>query len=140
MVYWVCVYRNRRRNQCIAAQKIKYKLLFLFIHLPPTQFLSYSATNRPTEMADHFSWSTQSWDYENVTHKFLSLLNPICYFRQRNTIHKVIKFCCFFFLTDRLLFDASMRNKKNYGLWFFLCFPDLPTAQNGLVKVTINTE
>ena len=50
-----CVYRNRRRNQCTAAQQVKYKLLFSFFHLSPTQFLSYSGTNRPTEMADHFS-------------------------------------------------------------------------------------
>ena len=55
MVFLFCVYRNRRWNQCIAAQKIKYKLLFLFFYLTPTQFLSYSGTNKPTEMADHFS-------------------------------------------------------------------------------------
>ena len=37
MVFWFCVYRNRCRNQCIAAQKIKGKLPFLFFYLPPTQ-------------------------------------------------------------------------------------------------------
>ena len=37
MVFRFCVYRNRRRNQFIVAQKIKNKLLFLFIYLPPTQ-------------------------------------------------------------------------------------------------------
>ena len=51
----ICVYRNRRRNQGTAAQRIKSNLLFLFFYLLPTQFLCYSATNGPTEMADHFS-------------------------------------------------------------------------------------
>ena len=26
MVFWFCVYRNRRRNRCTAAPKINYKL------------------------------------------------------------------------------------------------------------------
>ena len=37
MVFWFCVYRNRRRNQCIAAQKLNSKILFFlfpFLRLP----------------------------------------------------------------------------------------------------------
>ena len=113
----------------------------IFIFLPTADsILCNSATNSTTEMADHFSFSTHSIDNKIVTYKLLSQFNPFLYCRQRNTIHLIIEFCDFFVLTDRLLFCASMRNKKKYCFCFFYYLPDRPTGQNSLVKVSINTE
>ena len=97
-------------------------------------------------MADHFSQSTQSSDCKNLTNKFP--FNLVFFRRRGNTIHHmVIKFYCYFsvvfssiFLTNRLLFDVSLGNKKNYGFSILLYFPNRATARNSFEKVTINSE
>ena len=59
----------------------------IFIYLPTADsILCYSATNSPTEMADHFSWSARSIDNKTVTPKFLAQFNLMPYCKQRNTI------------------------------------------------------
>ena len=69
-------------------------------------------------------------------------LNSIHYFIAGKEIlsTRSMNFVIFFILTDHLLIDVSMRNKRNCDFLFFLYFPDRPTAKNGLVKVSINTE
>ena len=130
MVFWFCVYRNRRQNQCIAAQKIKRKLPFLFIYLPPTQFCVTQQLIVPQKWQTTFLEAHEVQITKMLFPNFC--LNSIQYF--------IAEFFFIFILTDHLLFEVSMRNKRNYAFWFFLYFPDRPTAQNSLVKVSINTK
>ena len=84
----------------------------VFIHLPTTNStMCYSA------------WST---DNKNVIYKFLSQFNLQYFIADKIILSTLSLILCkfiypvnieffFFILTDRLLFDVSMRNKKNYA-------------------------
>ena len=140
MVFWFCVYWNRRWNQCIAAQKIKNKLPFLFIYLPPTQFCVTQQLIVPQKWQTTFLEAHEVQITKMLFPNFC--LNSIQYFIADNEILSSRSLNSFLFL----FWPTACSLRSPWGIKeivlfdFFLYFPDRLTAQNSLVKVLINTE